>query len=137
MQNLKKKIKATATIQRFCGHFSHKKIVWLVSEKHLICFSCKKIKNVFANFFWGGWEVVTGALVKQINRKCEGIVFMLWGNKAILKNQHLVNIFSIEITISLGHNYWSEIFGFGIVFMLWGNKAILKNQHLVNIFESK
>jgi uracil DNA glycosylase len=59
-----------------------------------LIFLPKKIKKiVFANFFSGGWEVVTGALVKQINRKCEGIVFMLWGNKAILKNQHLVNIF--------------------------------------------
>ena len=52
----------------------------------------------------GGWEVITEAVVKQINLKCDGVVFMLWGNKAIIKISHLVS----STVIRNGGNKWGR-----------------------------
>lgn len=43
-----------------------------------------------------GWETFTDEVIKQLNRHCEGVVFLLWGShaqrkgKAIDKNKHHV-----------------------------------------------
>lgn len=36
-----------------------------------------------------GWEEFTDAVIDVINRECKGVVFLLWGNFARTKSQHI------------------------------------------------
>jgi uracil-DNA glycosylase len=36
-----------------------------------------------------GWETFTDAIVDRLNRECEGLVFLLWGNHAQSKGRHI------------------------------------------------